>query len=333
MRFISTRANILKVIYFLLILVGLPAFGLQVALAQDDKGSLTIGSGGVTGVYYPVAGAICRLFNDSQDAKRSRCSAVSTGGSVDNLTRLRRGELSFGVVQSDWQFHAIKGTAVFEDDGADPNLRSVVSLYPEAFTVLARADAGIERFEDLRGKRVNIGNPGSGQHGTMQVVMAAYGWTRGDFSLVREFKSSIQSRALCDNEIDAIVFVVGHPSGSIKQATTECDVVLVEVSGPNIDALIAEHDYYRRATVPSNMYRGTDREIMTFGVGATLVTAANTSEEVVYALVKSLYDNFDRFKGMHPALASLRPHEMPKDGLSAELHEGARRYYRERGLL
>jgi TRAP transporter TAXI family solute receptor len=320
MRFISTRANILKIIYFLLILVGLPAFGLQVALAQDDKGSLTIGSGGVTGVYYPVAGAICRLFNDSQDAKRSRCSAVSTGGSVDNLTRLRRGELSFGVVQSDWQFHAIKGTAVFEDDGADPNLRSVVSLYPEAFTVLARADAGIERFEDLRGKRVNIGNPGSGQHGTMQVVMAAYGWTRGDFSLVREFKSSIQSRALC-------------PSGSIKQATTECDVVLVEVSGPNIDALIAEHDYYRRATVPSNMYRGTEREIMTFGVGATLVTAANTSEEVVYALVKSLYDNFDRFKGMHPALASLRPHEMPKDGLSAELHEGARRYYRERGLL
>lgn len=322
-----------RMIGMLLGLVVLLGVDGRVVHAQGDSKYVVIGSGGVTGVYYPVAGAICRLFNEDESRPDIRCLPESTGGSVDNLTKVRRGELAFAVVQSDWQAHALKGTSVFREVGADPKLRAVLSLYPEAFTVVARSASGIKRFEDLRGKRVNIGNPGSGQHGTMQVVMNAYGWKRGDFSLVREFQSSVQSRVLCDDEVDAIVFVAGHPSGSIKQATSDCNVTLVEVSGPTIDQLVADNTYYRHATIPSNMYRGTGQEVATFGVGATLVTSEDTPEEVVYSLVKSVFERLDRFKEMHPALANLKPREMVKDGLSAGLHAGALRYYREKGLL
>ncbi len=304
------------------------------SLAQAaEQRFVTIGTGGVTGVYYPTGGAICRLVNKSRKQHGIRCSVESTGGSVYNLNAIRAGELDMGVAQSDWQFHAYNGTSKFKKAGPNKDLRAIFSVHPEPFTVVARADSGIHNFQDLKGKRVNIGNPGSGQRGTMEVVMKAMGWSKNDFKLASELKSSEQSKALCDNKIDAMVFTVGHPSGSIKEATTSCDSVLVNVTGPAIDKLIAENDYYRAATIPGGMYRGNPNDIKTFGVGATFVTSAKVPDDVIYNVVKAVFENFDQFRKLHPAFANLKKEEMIKDGLSAPLHPGAVKYYKEAGLM
>ena len=315
--------------------LALGAFVIQAddpATAAEQK-FITIGTGGVTGVYYPTGGAICRLVNKGRKEHGIRCSVESTGGSVYNLNTIRGGELDMGVAQSDWQHHAYNGTSKFEDAGAFGDLRAVFSVHPEPFTVVARADSGITSFDDLKGKRVNVGNPGSGQRGTMEVVMAAKGWTMDDFSLASELKSAEQSQALCDNKIDAMVFTVGHPSGSIKEATTSCDSVIVSVTGPEIDKLVSDNAYYRKATIPGGMYRGSDSDVETFGVGATFVSSTATPAETVYAVVQAVFENFDDFKKLHPAFANLKKEEMVKDGLSAPIHDGAAKYYKEAGLM
>lgn len=294
--------------------------------------TIRIGTGGKTGVYFPTGGAICRLVNRSTAEHGITCTVESTGGSVYNLKAVRDGTLDFGIAQSDWQFHSYNGSSKFEEDGKDESLRAVFSVHPEPFTVVARADAGIKSFDDLKGKRVNIGNPGSGSRGTMDVLMAAKGWTLADFELATELKSSDQARAVCEGKIDAMVFTVGHPSGSIKEATTECETVLVEVAGPEVDALIADNPYYRTATIPGGMYNGNADDTKTFGVGATLVTSSKVPDETVYALVKSVFDNMRRFKRLHPALGILKEEEMVKDGLSAPLHDGAVQYFSEMNI-
>ncbi len=301
------------------------------AVAQEQQ-FISIGTGGVTGVYYPTGGAICRLVNKNRAETGIRCAVESTGGSVYNINTIRAGELEFGVAQSDWQYHAYHGTSRFEEQGPFEDLRAVFSVHAEPFTVVARADSGIKTFADLQGKRVNIGNPGSGQRGTMEVVMDALGWTNDTFALASELKASEQSQALCDNKIDAMVYTVGHPSGSISEATTSCDTILVPVTGPEIEKLIAENDYYRVATIPGGMYRGNPDDVQTFGVGATFVTSAQVSDDVVYAVVSAVFDNIDTFRGLHPAFANLDPAQMAKDGLSAPIHPGAAKYYAENGL-
>ncbi|MVO14582.1 TAXI family TRAP transporter solute-binding subunit [Parasedimentitalea huanghaiensis] len=294
---------------------------------------ITIGTGGVTGVYYPTGGAICRLVNKGRKEHGIRCSVESTGGSVYNINTIREGELEFGVAQSDWQHHAFHGTSKFSDAGAFEGLRAVFSVHPEPFTVVARADAGITNFDDLKGKRVNIGNPGSGQRGTMEVLLEAKGWGMDAFALATELKAAEQSAALCDNQIDAMVYTVGHPSGSIQEATTACDSVLVTVDGDSVSGLIDDNAFYRTATIPGGMYRGSDADTLTFGVGATFVTSDKVSEEAVYTVVKSVFENIDAFRKLHPAFANLQPEEMATAGLSAPLHAGAAKYYKEQGWI
>jgi TRAP transporter TAXI family solute receptor len=294
---------------------------------------VTIGTGGVTGVYYPLGGSICRLVNKGKKEHGVRCSVESTGGSVYNINTIRAGELEMGVAQSDWQYHAYKGDSKFKSKGAFKDLRAIFSVHGEPFTVVARADSGIKNFDDLKGKRVNIGNPGSGQRGTMEVVMDAKGWSKSDFKLASELKASEQSKALCDNKIDAMVYVVGHPSGSIKEATTTCASKLVTVADSTIDKIVKNNDYYKYTTVPGGMYKGNPNDIKTFGVAATFVTSAKVSEKVIYAVVKSVFENFDTFKKLHPAFRHLTKKDMIHNGNSAPLHRGAIKYYKEAGLL
>lgn len=301
--------------------------------AEAEQKFITIGTGGVTGVYYPTGGAICRLVNKGRKEHGVRCSVESTGGSVYNINTIRAGELDMGVAQSDWQYHAYNGTSKFEEQGPFKELRAVFSVHPEPFTVIARADSGIKNFMDLKGKRVNIGNPGSGQRGTMEVLMGALGWTNEDFALASELKAAEQSKALCDNKIDAMIYTVGHPNGSIKEATTSCDSVLVTVDGPVVEKLVADNPFYRIATIPGGMYRGNDADTMTFGVGATFVSSTAVPADTVYAVVKSVFENFDSFQKLHPAFGNLKKEEMAKDGLSAPLHDGAAKYYKEAGLI
>ncbi len=303
------------------------------AAHAQEQTFISIGTGGVTGVYYPAGGAICRLVNRDRAEHGIRCGVESTGGSIFNLNALRDGELEFGIVQSDWQFHSYNGTSQFEEQGPHEELRAIFSLHPEPFTVVARADAGISTFEDLEGKRVNIGNPGSGQRATMDVVMDAMGWSTDIFSQATELPPGEQALALCDNNVDAIVYTVGHPSGAIQEATTACDTVLVNVDNDAIRELVDERDYYRMATIPGGMYRGTDEDVTTFGVGATFVSSTDVSDDVAYAVTRAIMSDLDAFKGLHPALDILVAEQMVTDGNSAPLHPGAERYYREAGLL
>jgi TRAP transporter TAXI family solute receptor len=311
------------------LVAGSMAFGVS---AQNTQ-FITIGTGGVTGVYYPTGGAICRLVNQYRDETGIRCSVESTGGSIYNLNTIRAGELDFGVVQSDWQFHAYHGTSRFEEAGPNENLRAVFSIHPEPFTLVARADSGITSLQDLPGKRVNVGNPGSGQRATMEILMDKLGWTMDTFAVASELDPDEMPAALCDGSIDAYVYTVGHPSANINEAVSTCGAKLVNVQDPVIDQLVADNPYYRIATIPGGTYAGNPDDITTWGVGATLVTSATVSDDVVYTVVKAVFDNFEDFKGLHPAFRGLQESEMIHDGLSAPLHDGAVRYYKERGWM
>ncbi len=303
--------------------------------AQASDKFITVGTGGVTGVYYPTGGAICRLVNRGRKDHGIRCSVESTGGSVYNLGALRQGGLDLAIAQSDWQYNAFKGTDIqpFIDQGAFADLRSVFSLHTEAFTVIVRADSGIKKLDDLPGKRVNIGNTGSGNRATMEVVMKAKHWTRETFKVASELKGSEQPQALCDNKIDAMIYNAGHPNGAVQEVATSCDIRIISVDGPEIDKLLKENSYYAYTTIPKGMYAGNPNDIKTFGVKATLVSTAKVSDEIVYQVVKSVFDNFENFKTLHPVFANLDPKKMVNEGNHRHLHKGAERYFKEKGLL
>jgi len=300
------------------------------AVAQQKF--VTVGTGGVTGVYYAVGGAICRLMNKNRAETGLRCSVESTGGSVFNANAIKTGELDFGLAQSDIQFGAARGEGQFKDK-ADPDLRAVFSVHPEPFTVLARKDAGVSQFSDFKGKRFNIGNPGSGTLSSMEELLKQIGWTKADFSLAAELKADEQGTALCDNKIDGFFYGVGHPSAAIQDPTTACGAKLISLTGPAIDALIKEHPYYAKATIPGGMYANNPNPTETYGVLATVISSAKVADTTVYALVKAVFDNFDEFKKLHPAFAHLDPKDMIKNGLSAPLHPGAIKFYKEKGWM
>lgn len=313
------------------LLAGTAAFFAGGAQAQGQK-FVTIGTGGVTGVYYAVGGAICRLMNKDRKTHGIRCSVESTGGSAFNVNTIKGGELDFGLAQSDVQFNAVKGQAGFKDN-VFPELRAVFSVHPEPFTVLARKEANVGNFEELKGKRVNVGNPGSGTRNSMEELLGALSWKLSDFSLASELKADEHGPALCDNKIDAFFYGVGHPSANIQDPTTTCGAKLVSITGAAVDKLLADKPYYAKATIPAGLYNNNPQATETYGVLATMVTSAKTPDETVYQLVKATFENFNEFKTLHPAFAALDPAKMVKDGNSAPLHPGAERYYKEKGWL
>ena len=301
--------------------------------AAAQQKFVTIGTGGVTGVYYAAGGAICRLLNKDRKTHGIRCSVESTGGSAFNVNTIKEGELDFGMAQSDVQYNAFKGDEAFKEGGAHADLRAVFSIHPEPFTVLAHPNAGVTKFEDFKGKRFNVGNPGSGTRASMERLLGAMGWTLADFSLASELKADEHGPALCDGKIDGFFYGVGHPSANIQDPTTTCAAKLVPLTGEVVDKLVADNPYYAKATIPGGLYNNNPEDTETFGVLATLVTSANVPEESVYALTKAVFENFDEFKSLHPAFANLEPPKMIKDGLSAPLHPGAEKYYKEKSWL
>jgi hypothetical protein len=310
------------------------SFGATPAFAADQN-FVTIGTGGVTGVYYPTGGAICRLVNKGRKEHGVRCSVESTGGSVYNINTIRGGELDMGVAQSDWQYHAYNGSGkqAFIDAGPYKELRAVFSVHPEPISIVARKDAGIKHISDLKNKRVNIGNAGSGTEATWNVVWEAMGMSNDDLKLAAQMKSSETPGALCDNKIDAFFWLVGNPAALNKEATTTCDANFVEVSGKGVDALVKKYPFYGTTVIPGGMYTGNPDDVPTFGVLATFVSSTATPADTIYAVVKSVFDNFEDFKKLHPAFAYLTEKDMISKGISAPLHEGAIRYYKERGWM
>ena len=303
------------------------------APAAAQQKFITIGTGGVTGVYYAAGGAICRLVNKDRAKHGIRCSVESTGGSVFNVNTIKAGELDLGFTQSDVQYNAVKGLGQFKEAGAWGDQRAVFSVHPEPFTVVARKEANIKAFTDFKGKRFNVGNPGSGTRASLEELLVAMGWKLGDFSLASELKADEHGPALCDGKIDGFFYGVGHPSANIQDPTTSCGAKLVSVTGPAVDKLIAEKPYYAKAVIPGGLYPNNPDAANTYGVLATVVASTKTPPDMVYQVVKAVFDNFEEFKKLHPALANLKPENMVKDGLSAPLHEGAARYYKEKGWI
>ncbi|CAG1015668.1 hypothetical protein BURC_01021 [Burkholderiaceae bacterium] len=301
------------------------------AMAQQKF--MTIGTGGVTGVYYAAGGAICRLVNKDRAKHGIRCSVESTGGSVFNVNTIKAGELDMGFTQSDVQYNAIKGLGQFKDAGAWGDLRAVFSVHPEPFTVVARKEANVKNFSDFKGKRFNVGNPGSGTRASMEELIGAMGWKLSDFSLASELKADEHGPALCDGKIDGFFYAVGHPSANIQDPTTSCGAKLVSITGPAVDKLLADKPYYAKATIPGGLYPNNPEPATTYGVMATVVASSKTSPETVYQVVKAVFDNLEEFKKLHPALGVLKAEDMVKAGLSAPLHEGAAKYYKEKGWI
>jgi hypothetical protein len=294
---------------------------------------VTIGTGGITGVYYPTGGAICKIVNKKRKLYGIRCTVESTGGSVFNVNAVMAGDLEFGIVQSDRQYQAINGLAEWKDKGPQKDLRAVFSIHPESVTLVAAVDAGIKTIQDLRGKRVNIGNPGSGQRQNSIDALTVNGidWKKDIHA--EGVKAAEAPKLLQDGRIDAFFYTVGHPSGAIKEATAgKRKVRFVPIA--NVDKLLAKFPYYARAYIPVKFYPGAvnKEDVETFGVKATFVTSIKVPEEVVYAMVKEVFENFESFKKLHPAYEVLTKKGM-LEGLSAPLHPGAIRYYKEVGLI
>ena len=294
---------------------------------------VTIGTGGITGVYYPTGGAIARMVNNKRDTYGIRATVESTGGSVFNVNAVMAGDLEFGVVQSDRQFQAMKGLAEWEDKGPQEDLRAVFSIHPESITLVAADDAGINTIQDLKGKRVNIGNPGSGQRQNSIDVLENAGINYETDLTAEGVKAAEAPGLLQDGRIDAFFYTVGHPSGAIMESTAgKRKVHFVPITG--VDQLLAKYPYYAKAIVPIDLYPGAtnDADVETFGVKATFVTSAKVPEDTVYAITKEVFDNFDDFKKLHPAYQVLSKKGM-LEGLSAPLHPGAIKYYKEVGLM
>lgn len=298
---------------------------------------LIVGAGASAGVHTSVGRAICRLIQKTNPGRTCEVALVEGRDAAEPLavlSEVRNNAIEIGVVQSDWQYHAFEGTGPVEFmDVRFDNLRSLFSLHGELFTVIARRDAGIASFDDLAGKRVNIGNPGSSQRAIMDMVMDAKGWTQSTFQFVDELSDAEHLLALCHNRVQAVVSVVSHPDERIAKALELCDAKIVPVAGAEVDKLVADNRFLAASEVPLGVYSGSDVLIPTFGVMVTAVTSSDLDDDTAYRVVKSVFDNLDTMKRLHRALGNLLPGRMITAGLSAPLHPGAARYYREKGMM
>jgi uncharacterized protein len=294
---------------------------------------VTLATGVPGGVYHPVGNAICRMFNLNGEHQAMPCIAESSDGSVENIRRVESGDSAFGLSQTDVALAAFNGEGPFAAIGPDPKLRVVIALYPEAFTVVARADSGVRDFQDLRGKRVGIGTSGVGYNFTDDVISRSYGWTTSGSEHLLELAPAEQNQALCGNKVDAIIFEAGHPNGLTQEATTDCRARLVHVTGQPIDRLLATHPYYIPFFIPGGMYAGNPDDVPTIGTRAVLVSTSDQPNERVYAMVKAVLDNFATFRQLHPALSTLEITDMVPSTSAMPIHPGALTYYREAGLF
>ena len=291
----------------------------------------SVGTGELNGVYYPVGKAICEIVNRDLSIDGVRCSPETTPGSVYNIHAIQSGELEFGIVQADVNFNAYKGEGAW---GGKPfiGLRSVLSLYPELVTVMARADSHIQDLAGLAGRRVNVGSRGTGIRATWEAIEEELGWRDDERVRPGEMRADATTSALCSGAIDASMLIIGHPSPLVKAQQTACAINLVAITGRAIDKLLHLHLYYKHETIPADMY-GLPADVPTFGGRATLVTSASVDARVVAVIAKEVLNHLAELRTLHPALARLRSRQMVNDGLTAPLHPGAEQVYREMGLI
>lgn len=308
-----------------LLAAALLAVGLAQSVDATEPVLASIGTGGKTGVYYLAGGAICDLVNARRWDTGLRCLAEASDGSIANLRDVRDGARTFGIVQSDWLAHAVAGTGIFADAGPDREVRAVFGLFREPFTVVARPDAGILGFADLKDKRVSFGPAGSGGRATMGVVMQALGWTEADFAYIADLPMADTPRALCAGEIDAAIFIVAHPNLTVEQMLAACGAAMVPLDAAEIDPLVAASAAYARTEIRAGTYHRQTSAVPTFAPTATLVTSARTPPTTVRILATAVLEGLEAFRALHPAFATLDSAEMLGAEVAAPLHEGVPR--------
>lgn len=294
---------------------------------------VVIGTGSPGGAYYPLGGSICRLFNLESPRDGRRCVVVPSTGPAANLAMLRDGRIEVGIVQSDVLADAVAGVGASALRGPNPDLRVLFAGHSDAFTIVARRELGVRSAAELRGMRINMGSPGSGDRAGMERIMAALGAIRADFAEAHELTRAEQHRALCANELDAIVYEVAHPNGLIQDVVHSCRGVLIDLSGPAIDDMLRRHPEYERAVIPGGTYLSNPHDVRTIGVRAVVVATTRLSDVLAYEITKGVFENFEDFRRLHPAFSMLSVADMVNAAGRAPLHPGAARYYREHGWV
>lgn len=289
-------------------------------------------TGGLTGVYFPVGVALCRLPNQHRPETGLRCAAIPSEGSVANIEALREGEADLALAQTDTAAAVLAGTGAFADTGPFADLRAIMSLYPEPVTIVARADSGIAALADLQGKRVALGQDGSGQRALAETMLTALGWSDSSFAETPDLATEDLADALCGGRIDAYLVAIGHPAPVVRETTRGCDARLVPVTGAAIDQLVSATPSLRKAEIPGGIYRGNPEPTPTFGPGATLFTRAGAPEDEVRAITAGILGDFATLTGLNPALAGLDRKRAMTEGLVAPLHPAAKAYFDAAGL-
>ena len=294
---------------------------------------ITIGTGGVTGVYYPTGGAICRIMNKMKKTTGVKCTVESTGGSVCNINAIKKGELEFGIAQSDVVYQAYNGEGKFKNK-AFKDLRVVMSIHPELLTLVVRKDSKIKSFFDQKGKRINIGNPGSGNEAAVTTLFNACKSLKLSNIKIEQLKAAECPNALKDKKIDGYYYMVGHPTANIKDAANSTEIDLISLDKvPAAKKLVAQKPYYAWGVIPAGMYKGVNHSTKTYGVKAILVTSNKMDKKTVYYLTKAILDNFDKFKRMHPAYKNLTKKDLLKGFDHKIMHPAAVKAFKEAGLL
>ena len=291
---------------------------------------ITIGTGGVTGTYYPTGGAICRLLNKTKKQTDIRCSVESTGGSVYNILAINRGEFDFGISQSDTAYQAYHAQGKFKNN-PQKELRSIMAIYPELLALVVRKDSNIQKLTDIKDKRINIDIPGSGTRTTVDAILKAFNIKLSDLEVAGEIKSIKGPSMLKDDKIDGYFGMFGHPTANIKDVANAIDIDLVPIKGSPVDKLIKKYPYYAKGIISGTLYKNVTHDTPSIGVKAVLVTSKDTDSQIVYNLVKVILENFQTFKSLHPAYQTITKKSL-LDGISIPLHKGALKYYKEAGL-
>lgn len=313
------------------LIVAVVALGLLIsappAMAKTD---VLFGGASIVGVYYQVALQISNLMNRNMGDKYNYIGRP-TGGSVFNINAIIRETFDFGVAQSDRNYQAFNGLADW-DGKPVTNMRSVFSMHAETVMLVTRKDTGIKTVPDIKGKRINIGNPGSGQRFNAEEVLAIYGIDQEKDIRAEGLQQHEASRALVDRKIDAFFYTVGNPSAAIEEPAQSTDIVMVPLDHPEIKKLADEKPYYVFTNIPAGTYRGVDYDVPTYAVTATVISHENVPDEVVYDMVKTVFERLNDLKGSHAAFRNLDP-KLMLQGLSAPFHPGAIKYYKEKGWM
>jgi TRAP transporter TAXI family solute receptor len=305
---------------------------LVAACSQEHVQVVTIGTGAIGGNYRQAGHAVARVVRENQQAFEFRVRDNPSSGSVANIKAIGAGEIEFGITQADHQYQAINGLAAWQESGPQKDLRAVLSLYPESVTLVAGADAGINSVNDLKGRNIDIGPPGSGTRQNAIDALGAAGLDWETDLTAREENLDERLAMLMHGELDAFFYTIGHPSRDVKYATLSVRGARL-IAMANIDTLLATNPYYSRSFISVAHYprAANTVNVETIGVKATLVTSANVPDEVVYAVTKAVFENLEPLREKGGVLASLNADNM-LDGLTAPIHPGALKYFQEVGL-